>query len=440
MRPVTVLILHPPLPDDATRPLRWLDAAREAIAQRHRAAFEAAGAEHVRIVSQPADETPFGARIRALAREVVDGTPGGQRHGLVLIGSGALPLARREDLAEYVRVGHGIPRGPAAIANSYYSADAVAVSDAAMLINVPDLPADNALPRWLSERAGVPVRDQSSVSRLGIDIDSPLDVVLIAGDPSAPWVLGELADEILAACPALVEGLRGIAATLQDRRSELLVAGRSSARTLRWLEQHAACRVRAFIEERGMRSSSPLALGDLDDDRRDGPAVPAETLRFAPPRSVLGLLLEESGPRLLTSLVAQLGDAAILDTRVLLAHRFGLDETRWPPLADRLASDLLLPGDIDDPWLRQITRRALEHRAPILLGGHTLVGPGLPLIPGAVAWLDRPPGSPEPPPEPPAPVVRIEPQVKADATAAPPKTAAPRTRAPKAAAKAKAPG
>ncbi|MDP2350031.1 MAG: hypothetical protein Q8M74_02625, partial [Chloroflexota bacterium] len=62
--------------------------------------------------------------------------------------------------------------------------------------------------------------------------------------------------------------------------------------------------------------------------------------------------------------------------RVLLAHRLGADERAWPPAEDRFASDLLLPGRIDDPWLADLTASVLEADVPILLGGHGLVGPG----------------------------------------------------------------
>ena len=35
--------------------------------------------------------------------------------------------------------------------------------------------------------------------------------------------------------------------------------------------------------------------------------------------------------------------------------------------------------DISDPWLRALTRSAAEASIPIVLGGHTLVGPGIQL-------------------------------------------------------------
>jgi hypothetical protein len=97
---------------------------------------------------------------------------------------------------------------------------------------------------------------------------------------------------------------------------------------------------------------------------------------------VLGALLEHDGPGSLGDHLARLGEAAIVDTRVLLAHRFGADEHGWPVAEDRFASDLLMPAGIDDRWLRDLTASAANAPIPILLGGHTLVGPGLRLALG----------------------------------------------------------
>ena len=97
---------------------------------------------------------------------------------------------------------------------------------------------------------------------------------------------------------------------------------------------------------------------------------------------MLGGLLDRDGPANLGGILAELGEAALVDSRVLLAHRLGADETAWPPAEDRFASDLLLHERIGDPWLRELTRSATEARIPIVLGGHTLVGPGLRLAVG----------------------------------------------------------
>lgn len=99
-----------------------------------------------------------------------------------------------------------------------------------------------------------------------------------------------------------------------------------------------------------------------------------------PARSMLGLLLDRERPEALGRILAELVDAAVIDTRVLLAHRLGPDESGWPAAEDRFASDLLLHEQVEDPWLKALTKAASTAAIPVLLGGHTLVGPGLRLL------------------------------------------------------------
>jgi hypothetical protein len=91
---------------------------------------------------------------------------------------------------------------------------------------------------------------------------------------------------------------------------------------------------------------------------------------------VLGDLIERDGPESLGRMLARYGDAALVDTRVLMAACFGRDEAGWPDAEDRYASDLLLAEAITDPWLRALTKSAALASIPVVLGGHTLVGPG----------------------------------------------------------------
>ena len=193
-----------------------------------------------------------------------------------------------------------------------------------------------------------------------------------------------------------VPRLDEIRAVGSDPRRELLVFGRSSSRTLAWLERHVRCRVRFLAEERGLRASSPLAMGTPPGGGAARAAAPGgspgeEVPGGSPPpaptpgpgrpaRATIGRLLAARGPDALPSIVAELGDAAILDSRVLIADRVGPDEDAWPADEDRFASDLLRPAGIADRWLRDLTAAAAGSPVPILLGGHSLVGPGVPLL------------------------------------------------------------
>jgi hypothetical protein len=342
---VTTIILHPDPPAAAGPLVLGVATARAALAERHRAGFQAAGAHDVQLISGPPDARPFGARLRAHAARLSTGD------GLIVLGSGALPLATRRDRSSFVEAAAGLRDGRA-LANNRYSADIVAIPRARqVLADVPDLPTDNALPRWLTDIAGLPVDDLGGRWRLAMDIDSALDLVVLGGR----WAT-VLDARDRAGVEARIAALRAVTT---DPRAELVVSGRTSPSTLTWLTRATASRTRALIEERGLRTSTPVQRAAA---------------------SVLGLLLERDGPGALATVLARLGEAAVVDTRVLLAHRLGADQARWPTEEDRFASDLLLHERITDPWFRELTRSAAEASVPILLGAHSLVGPGLRLL------------------------------------------------------------
>jgi hypothetical protein len=336
---VIALILHARPGRDAGPLERTFEMIRRANAERHAAGFEAAGAEAR--IDDEGRSVSFDERVR---RVVASARP----HGIVVLGSGSLPITNLADWRGFVRVAAG-PAGRA-LANNRYSADAIAIGGASVLADLPDLTSDNGLPRWLGDR-GFVVDDLRHRWRLQPDLDTPLDALLVAPDATTTSLAGAGID------PAPIRAaLAGVASVSRDAGCELVVAGRASAGGLAWLERRTASRTRALIEERGFRTRRP--------DQR-------------PVRSTVGLLLDRDGPAALGDRLAELGDAALVDTRVLLAHRFGADERAWPRPEDRFASDLLLADRISDPWLRDVTTAARDAPIPIVLGGHTLVGPGL---------------------------------------------------------------
>ena len=349
MSRVVALILHAPLAPGGGPLVRAFEAIRREQATRHSEGFAAAGADSI----LDDDPTPmsFGERVRrVVARE--------EPHGIVVLGSGSIPIAGLPERSLFV----GVAAGPAghAVANNRYSADAVALAGAAVLAHLPDVASDNGLPRWLATEAGMTVRDLRTRWRLQLDLDSPLDALLIAPEPTAERLAAEGIDTA-----AVHDAIRAVERTTRDASRELIVAGRASAAGLDLLERTTASRTRALIEERGFRTR-------LAGQR--------------PVRSALGLVLDRDGPAGFGARLAELGDAAIVDSRVLVAHRFGADEAGWPSPDDRYASDLLLPERIADPWLRELTRSARDAPIPVLLGGHTLVGPGLRLVLDASRW------------------------------------------------------
>ena len=119
-----------------------------------------------------------------------------------------------------------------------------------------------------------------------------------------------------------VPHLEGIGAVIRDRDAELVVAGRVPSSAWAYLETESACRVRCFIEERGMRSARDHA-----------------------PRSLLATWIERLGAADLVARLATLGDGVILDTRVLMAALArSADAVGWPAQEERFASDFLDGG------------------------------------------------------------------------------------------------
>ncbi|MGH2401342.1 MAG: hypothetical protein ACRDE6_01410, partial [Candidatus Limnocylindria bacterium] len=165
-----------------------------------------------------------------------------------------------------------------------------------------------------------------------------------------------------------VPELERIGDVIRDRGAELVVAGRVPASTWQALETETACRVRAVVEERGMRSAR-------DPDSH--------------PRSVLAALMARSSPAALIEELARLGDAVVVDTRVLMAALAGSsDASAWPPEEERFASDFGDYARVHTPWLRELTKAAASASVPFLFGGHALVSDGLRLV-VAAAWQGR---------------------------------------------------
>ena len=329
-----MLIFHAAAPDGAGPLVRALAEARRALAERQRVAFLAAGADEAEIVAGPPDGLSFGERLGAAmrARTGGAGAAGGRRGspravgrtgGAIVLGSGSIPLARAADLRRFVEVAAG-PAGHA-LANNRYSADVVAVSRAADLAELPPLPADNALPRWLEERAGVAVTDLRSRWRLGVDVDTPLDLIVL-GDPAARD--GAAVRDRHGTEPLIGERLAALSDVLTNRRAELLVAGRVSATTLR-----------------GWRAAWPAASGPWS---RSAGSEPRRASPNRAPRPARGRLAPSwascstaTAPSRWPAPSPRLADAAVIDTRVLLAHRHGADESatcRRPGRRPRIAS------------------------------------------------------------------------------------------------------
>jgi hypothetical protein len=181
-----------------------------------------------------------------------------------------------------------------------------------------------------------------------MDIDAPSDLAVLALTGEG----GPRLRDYLRSLDLDLSRYQRVLPLFTDQRAQVVVAGRVGSHAWRYLERETACRVRLFAEERGLE-----AEGRADD-------------RTA--RSLLGFFIESAGIARFFEVLPELGDAAFIDTRVLLAH-LGIDASR----EDRFLSDLGAWPEIRDPFLRDLTRAATEATIPVLLGGHSLMSGSL---------------------------------------------------------------
>jgi hypothetical protein len=294
----------------------------------------------------------FGARLARLVEQYEVEKP-------FYIGGGAGALlgvdemrAIAEQLARTERV---------LIPNNYWSSDFVAFAPGRAALGLPPLDTDNNLAHLLRTRHDLPVVPLARTVGTQFDVDTPTDVLLLGYGK----MLGRHARAMLDTVRAETAHVERLLPHLTQRQSELFVFGRVATEVWRYFETQIACRTRLLSEERGLVASGRETRGEA--------------------RSILGFLFDVYDSARAFELLAQLGTAALIDLRVLLAHR-----RLSLPAADRFNADLFRADRIQNPWLREFTQAAMRAPFPVILGGHSLVCGGLYLLAEA-AWRDFPP-------------------------------------------------
>ncbi|HLZ09885.1 MAG TPA: hypothetical protein VKT80_14940 [Chloroflexota bacterium] len=273
------------------------------------------------------------------------------------LGGGSTPLLTVSAIEDIIR--QVSREDDCLVANNFFSCDFVAFSPATAIqrIRLPSI--DNDLAYRLHHEAGLKNIVLPRTTGTQMDVDTPTDLSILTLHPG----VGPHLRAVLDRANLDAERVQSIGRTMTDPTAEVVIAGRVGSYVLAHLESDAACRTRVFSEERGMRANGREARGQV--------------------RSLLGYHLAAVGPRQFFRDLAELGNAALIDTRVLF-HHLGL----MPSASDRFLSDLLRPADIADPTVREFTQAALDAPLPVLLGGHSLVAGGLWALIDA-AWLER---------------------------------------------------
>ncbi|MBI2939209.1 MAG: hypothetical protein HYY04_02125 [Chloroflexi bacterium] len=273
------------------------------------------------------------------------------------IGGGSGPLLSVEDLRSICVTLLATPG--ALVANNFFSSDFVGFHPGAALSQIDPPSIDNDLAFRLQRQAGLKNVALTRTAGTQMDVDTPTDLMVLAIHPNT----GRRTRAYLATLDLDLRRLRAAMRLLTEPTAEVVVCGRVSSHVWAHLETDLACRKRVFSEERGMRASGREQRGEV--------------------RSLLGMHLEAVGPRRFFTGLADLGQAAFVDTRVIFQHL-----RLTPSAGERFRSDLLLPDGIADLTIRAFTAAARDAAIPVLLGGHSLVAGGLWALIEA-AWLER---------------------------------------------------
>ncbi len=272
------------------------------------------------------------------------------------MGSGSVPLLGVDEFRLVVEQLDS--RDPRFVTNNFFSADLTGWTPGDAIERCGAFARDNLLPRKLRDEAGLASVILPRTTATQFDLDTPSDLAVLSLSEGLPAELAEAARPAESAA----KRYRAFMPLLCDRTMQVVVAGRvGGSQAWQYLERETACRVRLFAEERGL-ATAPAGYRA---------------------RSLLGFLIEEVGVERFFLRLSELGDGAVIDTRVIEAH-LGIEPSR----EDRFQSDLLAWESIQEPFLRRFTKAAAEAPIPVLLGGHSLVSGGLMAI-NDVAWREN---------------------------------------------------
>lgn len=266
-------------------------------------------------------------------------------HVIYMSGAG-VPLITAEELQEICDFLLG--SRPIVYSNNTMSSDIIAFTPGSLLNRITPPEIDNILAVALTSRTGVEHKLFPASTGFLFDLDTPADMLILAESPLA----GPRVRAALQTLNLDLSRLQRVKEILKGAYKDVLLLGRVGAPIIAKINRSLKVRLRVFSEERGMK-----ALGR----EKRGEVV-----------SLLGFFLQDVGPQRFIHYIEKICNAALLDTRVLMAHlKPGLS------VEERYLSDLGRWQEMNDPLIREFTRCAVESAIPILLGGHSLILGGL---------------------------------------------------------------
>lgn len=275
-----------------------------------------------------------------------------QPGSVICMGGASVPLATSQEfamIARQLQAGEkAYPGTGCVIANNLVSADIVGFTPAGAIRRIDPPESDNFL-AYLLREAGLQAIILPGGPVFGMDADTPVDLAILAHHRNAG---GRTTAAVKRArwLEGAVHRVERALAAMRERHCRVFVSGRTGPAVQAFIGENLQWRLRIVSEERGLKAVGPGG----------GRAT-----------SVIGRLIDLMGARRFFEYLEELCDVALLDTRVIFAHR-GLTLSQ----SDRFNSDLLQVDVVAEPWVRQFTEAAARCRIPVLLGGHSLVNGG----------------------------------------------------------------
>ena len=268
-----------------------------------------------------------------------------QPETMLYFGAGSAPLVSGELIGQAL-TSIAKSKTSKAYVNNFHSTDWAIFNHPQNLVGLQErLPQDNQMGWVMKNEAGYEIAAAPFALETSVNIDTPMDLLMIAQHP----VKGErFKDLIPDYALAALQRVEAFVEVMQKPGETIAIIGRSSAHIWSMLEQKTKLWLRVFIEERGMVASRRLERGEV--------------------RSLVGEMVVHLGPAAFVQSLSSICDAVLWDTRVWMGHQ-GI----WPSQADRFASDLGLTEEIQDQSLKLFTQAVTEADIPIITGGHGVV-------------------------------------------------------------------
>jgi len=238
-----------------------------------------------------------------------------------------------------------------AVSNRMFSCDWIGVPHGRILEIVQGEQLDNRFALLVRDDGSVPVDQFERSARSLLDLDTPTDLAVLAvcAEFGSLQIGSSLAAVLETWKPLLAPTLARVVDVFEImtmRQAELMIAGRVSGADWAAVDRDTSCRVRVLSEERGLRARGERA------------------------RSLLATAYQSLGCEQFVSLLLEMSDSMIWDTRPFFSH------LGWnPSYSERFWADLGRWDEIADGPLRELIAALSPHR--VLTGGHSLVAGGL---------------------------------------------------------------